>query len=245
MRRLLAALSLAVFLSNTANADDVTDLRDRVLKAAAKDPKDIEKFKLFTQKCKGTSRPGPEPVPATVTRTGVYPDKLREEWELGEGPGRAGLIVCVAGDVGWRKPKDEPSFDLPVDELNELRADAYAVWASTLITLTEPDTKLSAGGTSKVGADTVLGLKLSRRPYPDLTLYFDEKRLLLRKLSYKARGAGIVQQKDMIFGGHKDVGGLMLPTTLATYAQGKEMCNWTEMEFSFPDKIEKKVFERP
>jgi hypothetical protein len=245
MRRLLAALSLAFLLPLVVRADEVTDLRDRILKAAAKNPADIQKFKGFTQKCKGTSRFGADPVPATMSRTGVYPDKLREDWEFGEGPDKTGLAVCVAGDNGWRKAKGAETYDLPIDELNELRADAYAVWASTLVTLTDADTKLSLAGRSKVGDDPVVGLKVSRRPYPDLTLFFDEKTYLLRKLEYRSRGGGIVLQKEMFFSGHKDVGGLMLPTRLITAAQGKEMCNWTEVEYGFPDVIEKKEFQKP
>ena len=96
-----------------------------------------------------------------------------------------------------------------------------------------------------MGGDAVVGLKLSRRPWPDITLYFDEKTYLLRKMTYRARDSGIVVTKEMIFSDHADVAGIKLPTRQTALVQGKEIYTWKDMEYAFPDKIDPKTFEKP
>ena len=70
------------------------------------------------------------------------------------------MSVCASDDKGWRSQTGVATRDMTVEELNDLRTDTYGVFASTLLALTEPETKLSAGGRSKVGGDPVVGLKL-------------------------------------------------------------------------------------
>jgi hypothetical protein len=243
--RLVLALPFAFLVTTSARSDEVTELRDRVLHAAAKDPADIQKFKLFRLKAKGTSKMSAEPTEATFELTAVYPGKVKSTWEFGGAENRKFVTDCAADDRGWRKGSDFPAIDVSVEELNDYRTDVYAVFSSTLITLTEPETKVSLAGRSKVGVDPVVGLQLSRRPYPPVTLLFDEKTYQLRKMSYRGRVNGVVMTKEMTYGGHKSVGGLSLPTTQTTTVDGREIYTWTEMTFDFPDKLDSKTFDKP
>lgn len=245
MRCLLLTLPLALVWTATARPDEVADLRDRVLRAAAKDPKDLKKFRMFTLTAQGTSLLGPEPVTGTFRMVAVYPGQLKLSWQFGSGDNQSMVTVCADNDRGWRKDTGLLTTDLPPEDLNDLRTGIYGVFASTLLTLTEPETKLSLGGRSKVNGDPVVGLKLSRRPYPDVTLYFDEKTHLLRKMSYRARENGVVALKETLFGDHKQVTGLVLPTTQTTYTRGREEYSLKDMRYEFPDKLDGKTFDRP
>jgi len=245
MPRLRLPVLLVLIAPAAARPDEVTDLRDRVLKAAAKDPADIQKFKAFALKAKGTSLLGPEPAPGSFELVAVYPGKLKVSWVFETGDGKTAVSVCAADDKGWRSQTGAPTRDMTVEELNDLRTDTYGVFASTLLALTEPETKLSLAGRSKLGGDPVVGLRLSRRPFPEVSLYFDEKTYLLRKMTYKGRENGVIVSKEMVFGGYKEVGGLMLPTTQSTRAQGEEKYNLAEIEFTFPDSLDPKTFEKP
>jgi hypothetical protein len=245
MPRLLLTLLFLLAVPAVAHPDEVTDLRDRVLKAAAKDPADVQKFKAFTLKAKGTSLLGPEPAVGTFELVAVYPGKLKVSWAFGSGDTKTAVSVCANDDKGWRSQSGAPARDMTIEELNDLRTDTYGVFASTLLTLTEPETKLAPGGRSKVGGAPVVGLKLSRRPFPEVTLYFDEKTYLLRKMTYRGRENGVVVSKEMVFGGYKEVGGLMLPTTQSTSAEGKEAYNLAEMQFTFPDRLDLRTFDKP
>ena len=245
MRQLLLALPLALALPTAVRADEAADLRDRVLKAAAKDPAEIQKFKIFTLKAKGTSRVTGAALPANFELVAVYPSKLKATWEFGEGAGKNFVTIAAADDRGWRRGSNFPVADLSAEELNDFRSDVYAVFASTLLTLTEKETKVTLGERSKVGDDPVVSLKLSRRPYPEVTLSFDEKTLLLRKMAYRSRENGVVMLKEMVYSNHKPNGGLILPTTQTTYVKGQEVYTWKEMTFEFPDKLDGKTFDRP
>jgi hypothetical protein len=243
--RLLLALPLALLVTASARPDEVTELRDRVLHAAAKDPADIQKFKIYTMKAKGTSKLSAEPTAAVFDLTVVYPSKLKGTWEFGGSQNKQSVTICASDDKGWRVGTNFPITDLSVEELNDFRTDVYGVFSSTLLTLTEPETKLSLAGRSKIGADSVVGLQLSRRPFPQITLQFDEKTNLLRKMSYRGRENGVLMTKEMVYGGHKTVGGLTLPTKQTTVVDGKEVYSWTEMTFDFPDKLDSKTFDKP
>lgn len=244
MPRSLPALAVLLVLAAIGRTDEATELRDRVLKAAAKDPADIQKFKMFTLKAKGVSRVNSEATPATFELTAVYPSKLKATWEF-SGDTKTAVTICGSDDRGWRKAAGFDAGDLPSEELNDFRNDTYGVFASTLIVLTGPETKLTLGPKSKVGGDAVVGLKLTRRPYPEITLYFDETTNLIRKMAYKSRENGVLLGKEMVFGGHKLVGGMMLPTTQTTLVQGREVYSWTDIQFTFPDKLPGETFDKP
>jgi len=157
MRHLLIPLLSAIGLATPARPDDVSDLRDRALKAAAKDPADIQKFKRFTLKAKGTSRQTAESIAATFDLVAVYPGKLKATWQFGPGGNRQSQTDCGSDDRGWRQTSGFPPADLPGEELNDFRTDAHAVFASTLLVLTEPDSRLSAGWLSAWGGPAQYG----------------------------------------------------------------------------------------
>lgn len=243
--RWLLALPVALAVTVLAQADEADDLKDRVLKAAAKDPANLQKFRMFVMKAKGTASPRGKDEPASLEFLAVYPGKLKATWEFAGDSSKYFHTICARDDVAWRQASNVPVTELSVDEVNDFRSDVYAVFSSTLLTLTEPETKVSPGGRAKVGGDPVVGLKLSRRPFRDVTLYFDERTHLLRKMSYHSREGGVVSSKDMLYGGHKEIAGLTVPTTQTTFVDGKKVYNWTEMTFEFPDKLDVQTFEKP
>jgi hypothetical protein len=245
MRCLLLVLTIPLWLPLPARSDEATDLRDRAVRAAAKDPADLKKFRVHTIRARGTSKVPGRPLPATFELTAVYPSHLRATWEFDTGSGKNTLTIGASDVQGWKRLGVDQALDMGLEELNDLRTDTYAIWVSTLMTLNEPDVRLAAVGRGKVNGEAVVGLKVSRRPWPDITLWFDERTGLLRKMAYRSRESGAILNKEMIYGGHKEVAGLMVPTTHTTLVDRKEVYTWTEMEYAFPDKIDSKTFAKP
>jgi hypothetical protein len=245
MRRLIPALTVVFVLPAAVVADEAGDLRDRALKAAAKDPADLNKFRTYTIKAKGVSKLSPEPVQATFELAAVYPGQLKASWEFGRPPATTRLTMCAFNDRGWQRLGTGPANPLGIEDLNDLRADAYALSVATLLPLTDRDTRIATAGKSKVNGEAVVGLKVTRSPWPEVTLWFDEKTYLLRKMAYRSREQGALLNKEMIYSGHKEQAGVMVPTTHSTVVQGKEIYNWTEMEYAFPDKIDPATFAKP
>jgi hypothetical protein len=245
MRRLFLVLPIVFILNAVVRADEVTDLRDRALKAFAKDPTDIKKMRVHTLKAKGTMKIGNEPMPATFEQSAVWPGQVRFFWEWGTGAAKNSVTIAGANDGGWRRIGTGPAMDMSIEEKNDLRADAYAMWVATLSTLSDTDTKLAVATPIKINGDPAFGLKVTRRSFPDVTLYFDEKSGLLRKTTYRSREAGVTLNKELTYDGHKPTKGLMLPTKETIVIQGKEAFLWGELEYEFPEKIDAKVFEMP
>jgi len=245
MRRLLLVLPFALALAPLVRADEASDVLDRALRAHAKDPADLKKFRVHTMKAKGLSKHGPEPVPATWEVAAVWPGDMRLTWEFGAGDRKTTFTVSTSGDRGWCGGTNSPTEELGIEKLNDVRTDAYAIWVATLTTLKDAETKLALAGRTKLNDIPVVGLKVSRRPWPDITLYFDEKSGLLRKMAYRSRENGVFLNKEFIYDGHKDIGGLVVPTKERMAIQGREVAEWTEIEYAFPDKLDPKTFEKP
>lgn len=245
MRRHLVIVAVACLYPAIARPDEATELRDRALKACAKDPADLKKLRVHTLKAKGISHAGTDPSPAEHEMSAVWPGQIRLRWDFGVGASKTTVTVGGSDDRGWRKVGDTKAVDLSIEELNDFRADTYAIWVATLSTLNDVDNKLTVASPSKVNGEVVLGLKITRRSWPDVTLYFDSKSALLRKMAYKAREAGVTANKEFIYDGHKDFKGLMLPTKQSLMIGNREVFVWNEIEYDFPEKIEPKLFEKP
>lgn len=244
MRRLLLALSV-VSLPAVAAGGEAEDLRDRVLRAAAKDPADLKKLRTHTLKAKGVKKGVPTPIAGTHEMMGVWPGKTRMSWEFGAGDMKSAITLCAADDRGWKSAVQVPPMDMNLEELNDYRADAYAIWMTTLMPLGDPANRLAMVPGMDVGGRPAVGFRVTRRPWPEITLHFDTETLALRRMAYTTRDAGVLATREMLFDGHKEFGGVRLPTKEKLFINGKEAINWTELEYAFPDKLDPKLFEKP
>ncbi len=239
------AISIALVLCTSLRADDATDLRDKVLKAQAKEPSDLKKIKIHVVKASGENRSVRPNVPATYEQIGIWPGRFKTAWEFGTGETKISKTLCAIDDRGWQVATNLPPADMSIEELNDYRSDVYALWVGTLITLNDVASKLAAAAPMTVGEAKCVGLIVSRRPWPEVTLHFDEKTLLVKRMAYKTRDAGIVSAREFLYDAHKEFSGLMLPTKQTLLVQGKEFLSWTDLQYSFPDRIDPKAFAKP
>ena len=78
-----------------------------------------------------------------------------------------------------------------------------------------------------------------------MQLYFDTRDNLLVKGVYRSREAGVEVTKESLFADYKDFGGLKQPTKQTVSMNGKKIEDWTYESYSFPDRIDAKVFAKP
>src|SRR5262249_16363782 len=117
---------------------------------------------------------------ATPTRTsratlyGQVPGKFRLESERTEG-GRTTLHVKVInGDKGWTVEKGK-ARPMTKEELAEVRETFYQKHLdATLLPLREKGVRLSLLGDSTVEGKPVVGLKVTRKGMPEVSMYFDK-----------------------------------------------------------------------
>ena len=226
-------------------ADSADDLVAQAARAYAKESSSFNKLKTMVVTEKGTVNQGGKSTPGVRESHIVWPSHYLAQFTLGEKPGTVTVTLCTNGDQGWRSSTGTPPGDLSIAELNEMRIDIYALWVCSLLFLKEGGTKFTAIPDAKVEGVTCKGLLINRRGYPDISLYFDSEKYLLRKASYKGRELGVAKQKELFFSDHKETGGLMLPTKSALRLDGKEVFTWTSIEYTFPDSIDKKKFAKP
>ena len=172
-----------------------------------------------------------------VRAGGRLSGKLKVSWAFGSGDTKTAVAVCAFRRSGL-DPRDQsgsPTRDMTVEELNDLRTDTYGVFASTLLTLTETETNWRAGraveGRGRTGSSA---LKLSPAGRPRGDAVFDERPTCCGRCPTGRGRMASSWRRRWCSAAHKEVGGLMPPTTQSTSAQGKEVYNLTEMQFTFP-----------
>jgi hypothetical protein len=154
------------------------------------------------------------------------------------------LIVAVNGTKGWRSGGGTVK-DMTKPEVEEHRAEAYVAWLMSLLPLKEAGFELAPLAEVKIGEVPAVGVKVTRKGYPDVKLYFDKKTGLLAKAERKGKEAGIDTTKEYFFGEPKDYGGLMLPTRFVEKSNGKKVAEWTISSYKFPGRIDAKEFAKP
>src|SRR5207247_1441681 len=89
---------------------------------------------------------------------------------------------------GWTK-SDKGVTDMPKDELAIQQIGQKAGWIMHLVPLKDKAYTVKAEGTEKVGEMNTSVVKVSRKDYPTVTLYFDKKTDYLVKSQYKTKSS--------------------------------------------------------
>jgi hypothetical protein len=104
------------------------------------------------------------------------------------------MIQVSDNGKGWRSMNGEVS-DLTKEELDNLRRDRHIERVSSLVVLLkDKDFTLAAADEIQVNGKPALGVKVSYKGQPDVTLYFDKESGLLAKYVYWGKNAGEVKE---------------------------------------------------
>jgi hypothetical protein len=243
MDRLLCAVTLLLSLGIT-RADEATDLLDKAIKAQAKDATTLKKLTTHVCSAKGKGYLGADEADVMMVRQGTWPGAFRIAFVFTKESNKVEITLANRDDRGWQQNGTMVS-DLNPEQVSELRLDVYGVWVSLLLSLKESGVKLSTVPGVKVAGENTLGLRATQRPWPEMTLYFDEKTLFLRKQVFRSPDGGVAKTKEFYYDDYKEFDGLMLPTKARTVVAGRELFNYDKIEYSFPTTIDKTLFEKP
>src|SRR5437763_15660135 len=97
-------------------------------------------------------------------------------------------------------------------KMKELREEAYVSYATTLVPLTKEGYTLSTLAKTKVDGEAAVGIKVVRKGYPDLRLYFLERNGLLVRVEREATLVGLKIAKEYRYSTFKSFDGVKLPT---------------------------------
>src|SRR5262249_54827796 len=118
-------------------------------------------------------------VPISDELVLALPDRLRLTVEIGPDARRPRVINVLNGDKGWRD-SGAKTTDLDQEQLSPLREDAQILWVASLVPLLKDNAyELAPVPEEKVNNQPAAGVKVTRKGFPDLKLYFDKKSSML------------------------------------------------------------------
>jgi hypothetical protein len=238
----LIAVSLVLAWCGSVRAEKDDAARaavDRAIKAAGGEAA-LAKYKAHTFKETGKYYGMGEGVPFTANFAVQWPDRFRMEIQ--------GFVTMVIdGDKGWRTMGGETT-ELPKEELAVSQHNNRANWITTLLPLRDRAFTLTALGDAKVDGKPAVAIKVTRKDYPEVKLFFDMGTNLLIKSEFQTKSGeeGFKEvTQEVSFSDYKDVDGIRVPTKLVIKRSGKVYLEAEVMEHKAVDKLDAKLFAKP
>ncbi|HEY8504410.1 MAG TPA: hypothetical protein VIL46_07485 [Gemmataceae bacterium] len=250
MKRMLGGLMLAAVSLGPAGvaraADDTAaqKLIDQAVRAQAGTPERLEKMANMTQTMRGGMTSPAGELPARRNVEARWPEHCRITTDLVFNDQQARVVLTLAGSRGWRAGPEGPA-EMSAAELDELRAEVYASWVTTLLPLKEKGWAFSLLPEARVNGRDAVGVRVTRKGRPDVQLYFDKQTHLPVKTVFRAKEAGLNIVKEWVLSDHKSFEGLTLPAKLTVLYDGRKVATWAVTEYRFPARIDDATFEKP
>jgi outer membrane lipoprotein-sorting protein len=245
MRKMLGiatAMALVLAWADHVRSGDDKEARAIVDKAIAASGGEaaLAKNNAATFKEKGTYHGMGQPLPYTGKYAVQWPNQFRMQIE-------EAFVIVVNGDKGWIKTGTDVK-DMSKEELAAQQSDLRAEWLISLLPLKDKAFTLTALGEVKINDRPALGVKVTRKDYPDVKLYFDKTTHLLVKSEFKTK---MPEQQfkevdaENLFSDYKDFGGTKVATKLVMKRDGKVYVEAEVTEYQAVGKLDNKMFDRP
>ncbi len=248
--RVMACLACGVWLlaSNiSARADDdAKKVVDAAIKAhGGKDKLAKLKDKSMTQKGKMKIF---DPIEAEgdfeMTASG---GKFRRQFDFSFMGTDIKSTVVFDGKTMWAKTNDMlMTFDKE-DDIKAIKEAIYAEKAAGLAMLGDKNIEVSLIGDDKVGDTPVVGIRVSQKGHKDVSMYFDKKTHLLKKIVGRALDfqSHMEVEQERIIEEYKDYDGLKRPSKVLVNKDGKKQVEIEVTEIKIIDKPEESTFGKP
>jgi len=242
MRKAISVLLILGLLvwTGAARSGDATDARaiiDKAIKAAGGEEK-LKRHQATTFSEKGTYYGMGDGLPYTGAYHVQWPDQFKMEIQ--------GVFTIVLNkDKGWMNFGGE-SKELSKEELANHIKDHKAGWISTLLPLKDKAFMLSVVGETQVEKKPAIGVKVTRKDYPEVSLYFDKESGRLVKNEYRSFAQDMMKEVNLehYYSDYKEMDGAQVPTRLIVKRDGKLFIDAMVVELK-AGKIDSKVFSMP
>lgn len=207
----------------------------------------LTKFKATVSKQKGKFHGLGEALDYTSEESIQLPDRFRVEVHSKVGDQAFTFIQIINGDKGWRKIGDNTE-ELDKEMLEEAKEQMNSATISHLVCLNKKDYKLSSLGEVKVGDAPAIGIRVERKGFRDVSLFFDKDKSLLLKV--ETRGKDLMQggqeyTSTILYDDYKKVEGMMVAYKVTVQRDGKPYVDGEMTEVKLSEKLDDSVFEKP
>src|SRR5829696_9214057 len=247
----VATVGIVLAVSGPARADDAADARKIIEKAvrAQGGQEKIDKWPGRVVTIKGTIHVTGDGIAMTGTVSTQGPDKQRIDVEVDAGAMKAAILLVYAGDKGWTKSGlvSKDAVDFSKDRLAESKEFAHTGWVATLVPLTDKQFTLATVGEIKVDNKPALGVKVSRKGYRDVDLYFDKGTDLLVKTERRVKDemSGQEVNEEAFFSDYKEVRGAKQSHKSGVKRDGKLYIEYEATKIELFEKLDASTFAKP
>jgi hypothetical protein len=174
------------------------------------------------------------------------PDRLRLELKLSSGGMEFTILQVVDGDKGWFSFNGEPQ-EFTKDMKAEAREQIHVGRAIDLRGLRGADVEVVAAGEVKVGTKAAAGVRVARKGYRDVNLYFDKDNGLLLKSETRSKDPTTGEEftEVKLYDDYKKVNGLMVAHKIEVTRDGKPHAEMELTEVTFSEKLPDATFAKP
>ena len=241
-------LAVLVFLA-PARADEDAKLGEVVARAikAHGGADNLKKFQASVIRTKGKFYGAGEGLDYTGETSVQLPNRIRTQVEGKVGDNEFKFVQVVNGDKGWTRLNDDTN-EMNKEALAESREQLNAMTITHLVVLNDKGYKLSALGEAKVGDRPVIGIRVARDGFRDVSLFFDKENNLLLKSETRGKDlmrGGEEYTAETLYGDYKKVEGLMAAQKLTIKRDGKLYVEAEATNIKFSEKLDDSVFAKP
>ncbi len=213
----------------------------------------LDKLSTATWKGRGLlyrDRDGREdkPLPFYGDWSAALPGNYRYTYAFKGVGGRLPLTTGLLGEKAWRTLRpDRGADDLPEEQMKTVKDEAHAWYVSRLVPLLGGDYQLMTLPATQRDNHFILGLKVDRKGYRTIYLFFDRQSNLLTYMDRKVFDPEKKQEalQETSYANFKQMGGATLPQSIVT-RQGKKLVLELDIDTVTPmDSLPNKLFEKP
>jgi hypothetical protein len=243
------AVCLAWAAGAPARADDQADMRKLLAKAlkAHGGEKKLARYKAVSWQFKGKLYALGGTTDYTADWLIRPPGQTKAAVNVEINGQTVAVVRVLNKDKGWLKV-NERTVAMSKDQLAEVKDQNYNFWVATLVPLRDKAFKLSPVGEVKIGKRDAVGMKVTRKGYRDINLYFDKKTGMLLKTEtfIKDPDAGKEVSEHWFFQEYKKVEGIQLPAKVKIERDGKKYVDVEETtEIKPEEKVQDSEFDKP
>src|SRR5262249_2353439 len=157
------------------------------------------------------------------------------------------FTMVLNGDKGWIKAGEETK-EMDKKTLAVQQHNYRAGWIATLTPLQDKAFTLTVVDGVKVDDKPTVGVKVTRKDFPEVKLYFDKATNLLVKCEFKTQAEDMDFKEvthEMFYGNYKDIDGTKVPTRLILLREGKKYVEAEVQDHKAVGKLDDKVFAKP
>jgi outer membrane lipoprotein-sorting protein len=206
----------------------------------------LAKAKGETWKAKGVMSAGGMSMAYNADYSFAGPDKFRFDLHMEFGGMKIELAVATDGKVAWEK--SGPQLQAMTKEKQaEFEHNVYVMNLSNLLPLKDKAYTLTSLGESKIGEQTVVGIKVARDGKREVNMHFDKSTGLLAKTSSKVNDEFAKKEmvQETLMTGWRDKDGVKVFDKLTILRDGKTYIVEEMSEQKPLEKVDEKLFAKP